>query len=213
MRKLIIVIGISLAIASSIYAQNSDNDLRSKLQFGIKAGTNISNVYDSQGEEFEANPRLGFVAGLFMAVPFGKLIGVQPEILFSRKGFNGSGTFIGLPYEFSRRSNYIDIPLMVQIKPVSFITFVGGPQFSFLLKEVDNFNNKSANTVFEESLRNTNIRKNILGFIAGADLSVKHFVVGARLGLDLLSNSENGSSNVPRYKNVWAQATIGFRIY
>eukprot|EP01035_Chromulina_nebulosa_P004934 gene4934-6703_t len=41
--------------------ENDDNiDMREKLTFGIKAGINYSNVWDEQGQDFEADPRVGF---------------------------------------------------------------------------------------------------------------------------------------------------------
>jgi hypothetical protein len=36
-------------------------------------------------------------------------------------------------------------------------------------------------------------------------------VIGARVGWDLMQNNGDGSSSTIRYKNVWYQATIGFR--
>jgi hypothetical protein len=38
-------------------------------------------------------------------------------------------------------------------------------------------------------------------------------VLSARSGWDVQRNNGDGTSSIPRYKNVWFQATIGYRFY
>ena len=45
---------------------DSDTDTRSKFILGAKLGINYSNVYDSEGQDFVADPKLGLVAGSFV---------------------------------------------------------------------------------------------------------------------------------------------------
>jgi hypothetical protein len=52
-------------------------------------------VYDSQGEEFDADSKFGLAAGAFLQIPFGKYLGIQPEVLFSQKGFKRTGRMFG----------------------------------------------------------------------------------------------------------------------
>ena len=66
-------------------------------------------------------------------------------------------------------------------------------------------------TVQQEEFENDNIRKNTLCLTFGADVNIKHFVIGARAGWDVMTNSGDGSSVTPRYKNVWIQGTLGLR--
>ena len=184
-------------------------DNRDRMLYGLKFGFNYSNVYDSQGEEFRADPKLLLVAGGFFAVPIGRYFGIQPEILFSQKGFQATGKVYGTPYNFTRTSNYIDVPLLIQLKPSEYLTLMAGPQFSYLIKQTDVFTNSNISNVQQEEFRNNNIRKNVLCFIGGFDIIVDHLVIGLRSGWDVQTNLGDGTSIIPRYKNVWYQATVG----
>jgi hypothetical protein len=207
MKKILIMILAIFSIAYQSRAQDSGSDSREKLQVGFKLGLNYSNVYDEQGDNFTADGKFGFVTGAFLSIPIGKYLGVQPEILFSQKGYQANGSILGISYTYSRTLNYIDVPLLVQLKPSPFVSLVAGPQFSYLIKQQDKFEN----TIQEQDFNNDNIRKNILGVVGGFDINPNHFVFSARVGWDVTNNNGDGTSTNPRYKNVWYQTTIGFR--
>ena len=205
-KTILIIISVAL-ISSSLYAQ----DDRSKISLGVKAGANFANVYDSEGEEFDSEGKLGLAVGAFVAIPIGQFFGIQPEVLFSQKGNKSSGSILGFDYDLTRTSNFIDIPLLFALKPSNFVTVLLGPQYSYLLKQTDVFNNPISNVVVEQEFENENVRKNIFGFITGLDINIDDFVVGARVSWDLLNNNGDGTSNTPRYKNVMGQITLGYR--
>lgn len=211
MKKTIFMIVIATLVGSTINAQNSGTDTRDALHFGLKIGANYSNVYDTKGDEFKADPKFGFVAGAFVSIPIGAILGVQPEILFSQKGFKATGVILGNTYEFTRTTSYIDIPLLIAIKPTPMITLLAGPQYSYLIKRHDKFTSGTTTIDQEQEFENDNIRKNLFCFIGGLDLNLDPIVIGARVGWDITQNNGDGSSVTPQYKNVWYQATIGFR--
>jgi len=205
-----IIIILSYTITN---AQNYETDVREKFMVGLKMGVNFSNVYDSRGEDFRADSRVGFVTGAFMAIPIGKYMGIQPEVLFSQKGFQGKGTILGQPYRFSRTTNFLDVPIFFAFKPSEFLTLLVGPQYSYVLKQTDVFENAFTTIEQEKLFVNENIRKNILCFVTGLDLTLKHFLFSARVGWDVQSNSGDGVASTPRYKNMWYQTTVGYRFY
>ena len=207
---------LSTIFTSTVLAQNFGrstgmSDFNERPTLGFKVGTNLSNVYDTQGEEFEADPKFGLATGLFLAVPLGQYLGIQPEILFSQKGYRGSGSVLGSEYSFKRSTNYIDVPLLLALKPTQYFTFLVGPQYSFLLSQKYTFKSDILDISREEQFDNENLRKNTLGFTGGFDVTMESAVLSARAGWDILSNEGDGTSNSPRYKNMWYQATIGFR--
>jgi len=213
MKIFILFITISLFTTQYCVAQTSkSSDTRSNLQFGLKAGINSSNVYDAQGDQFVANSKIGFAAGAFAIIPFGSLLGFQPEILFSQKGFKSTGYLLGSAYDLIRTTSYIDIPLLFAVKPTTFITILAGPQYSYLLKQRDEFTNTLNSSAQEQEFSNDNIRKNILSFIGGVDLNSNQFVLSLRAAWDLQNNNGDGTSTTPRYKNIWYQATFGIKI-
>jgi len=211
MKKVILILTTITILSINCDAQMAD-DTRKKFQFGLKVGTNYSNIYDSVGESFDAEGKFGLAGGIFMAVPIGKFFGVQPEILFSQKGYRQTGKFLGSNYELTRTTDYVDIPLLFSIKPANFLTLQIGPQFSFLTKRKDIFKNALTTIEQENEFKNDNIRKNTLCAVGGIDVNIKRIVIGARAGWDIQDNNGDGTSTNPRYKNAWVQATLGFRI-
>ncbi len=207
--KSIIVGAICLLCINNVSGQVEDS--RKKLAFGMKAGANLSNVWDSQGDNFRAENKYGLAGGIFLGIPLGKIVGLQPEILVSQKGFEGSGSLLGQNYSFSRTTTHVDIPLQLQIKPVRFITLVAGPQFSYLLHQKDEYTFGNNSTEQEQAFQNDNVRKNILGFVVGADLNFNHLVISGRANRDYQTNNEDGTSSTPRYKNELLQLTLGYR--
>jgi hypothetical protein len=213
MKKLIFMIAAITMIAGNIYAQENTTDFREQFQFGLKAGANYSNVYNTRGEAFVADPKIGFAGGAFVAIPIGKYLGIQPELLFSQKGFQASGIILGSTYKFTRTTSYLDVPVLFSLKPSEFLSLMAGPQYSYLIKQRDVFANATTSIEQEQEFENDNIRKNTLCFVGGFDINIKHIVVGGRVGWDLMKNNGDGTSATPTYKNVWYQVTVGYRFH
>ena len=214
MKKIKILIALGcFSIANIGVAQNEVIDNRERVTFGLKAGVNFSNIYNSQTEDFRADGKFGLAGGVALAIPIGQFLGIQPEVLFSQKGFKGDGTFLGSDYSFKRTTNFIDIPLLIAFKPSATITILAGPQYSYLLRQRDDFNSSWIDASHEEEFENENIRNNIFGFVAGVDVNINHFVFGSRVGWDITDNHGDGSSSTPQYKNVMLQATVGYTLF
>ena len=212
MKKLFIAIGLMSLFSGTVVKAQSGDDPRDLLTFGIKAGANYSNVWDAQGQNFVANSKVGFAGGAFLGIPIGRYFGFQPEVLISQKGFQGSGVLLDEPYSFSRTTTYLDIPLQLQLKPSQCLTIVIGPQYSYLLNEKDVYTYGINSTSQQQEFSNDNIRKNIFGFVVGADVIISNFIISGRAGWDLQTNNGNETSSTPRYRNQWLQLTVGFKI-
>ena len=204
MKKNIFIITALILVATSIPAQ--------EIHFGLKAGLNYSNIYDSQNEEYSADGKIGFAAGGFVSIPLVGMLGVQPELQFSQKGFQATSSILGSEVKLTRTTNYIDVPVFLSIKPNEMLTILAGPQYSYLMKQKDVFTNPITDIEVNQDFNTDNIRKNTLCFVGGVDINLSNVVLGARIGLDMFNNDGDGNSTAPRYKNVWAQATVGFRL-
>ena len=213
MKNTILTMAMVTLAAANSYSQSETPtaDKREQLHFGLKAGANYSNVYDSKGEDFVADAKFGLVGGAFISIPFGKYFGIQPEVLFSQKGYKAMGTFLGSTYSMTRTTDYIDVPLLLVFKPIENISIVFGPQYSYLLKQKDAFTGGTISSTQEQIYTNDNIRKNTFCLTGGLDLNMNHIILGLRTGWDMKNNNGDGTSTTPRYKNVWYQATLGFR--
>lgn len=202
----------AILITTSGFAQNepvTTSDTRSDFKFGFKAGINISNVYDEEGDDFVADNKVGFVGGMFLAIPLGQFLGFQPEVLYSEKGFEAKGSNILGSYEYKRTTTYLDIPLQLQIKPIEAVTLLVGPQYSYLLETKNEFNDSTTSTQ-EDDINGDNYKKNIFGFVVGADVNIQSFMISARAGWDISKSDADGDSTKPRYKNQVFQVTLGY---
>jgi len=215
MKNSILLLAIFAFSGFNSYSQTetttSTTDHRNNLSFGVKLGLNYSNVYDAQGENFVADAKFGFALGGFVSIPTGTFIGIQPELLYSQKGYKSSGKFLGNSYSMTRTTDFLDVPIYFVVKPVENISLLFGPQFSYLLKKTDDFTGGSLSASDVQNYTNDNIRKNIFGFSGGIDLNVDHLVIGVRVAWDTTTNNGDGTSFTPRYKNICYQATIGYR--
>ena len=100
MKKSLKIAVLFLLIANITIAQETSSS-RQSIQLGVKAGLNYSSVYDTKGDQFSSNAIFGFAGGAFLSIPLGTVFGLQPEFLFSQKGFKGSGYLIGSQYSFT----------------------------------------------------------------------------------------------------------------
>ena len=200
---------VTLSVTNGKAQTTTDN--RETLSFGLKLGTNYSNVYDSDNDDFVADSKFGFAAGGFVVIPFGQFIGIQPEVMYSQKGFKSSGTYFGSTYEMTRTTDFIDVPVLFAVKPIEQVTVLFGPQFSYLLSQKDEFTGGNLSSTQEQEFDNDDITKNILGLTGGVDINVDKLVFGLRAGWDIKANEGDGESSTPRYKNMWYQATVGYK--
>src|SRR4051812_4357635 len=114
MKKITYILASVLLIISA--RSNAQDDTREKIHLGGKIGLNISNVYDTKGENYSTDPKAGFVGGGFIAIPIGKYLGIQPEVLFAQKGYSATTAQEGSTYTYTRTTDHLEIPLLLQIK-------------------------------------------------------------------------------------------------
>jgi hypothetical protein len=212
MKKNFFAILALILMANTMNAQDAASSSSDQIHIGLKVGGNYSNIYDSQGEKYNADGKIGFATGAFVSIPIGKYLGIQPEILFSQKGFTATSSVLGADVKLTRTTNYIDVPVFLAIKPSEMITLLVGPQYSYLMKQNDKFTNPITNIETNTDFNTDNIRKNTFCLVGGVDINMSNIVFGARVGMDMYNNNGDGTSTTPRYKNVWAQATVGFRL-
>ncbi len=205
----VLVSTLSLSQTTKTNTNQSSTDSRENFKIGLKAGANLSNIYDEQNQDYVAEKKFGFFGGAFLSIPVSKYFGFQPEVIYSQKGFKATGDFLGVGYQFTKTTTYLDIPLLLQVKPSEYITLVGGPQFSYLLETKNEFNG-STNTVQEDAINSENYKKNIFGFAVGIDFNIDNFIITTRGGWDITKSDSNGNSTNPRYKNQVFQLGIGY---
>ena len=164
------------AAVSSAQAQN--------IRLGLRAGANYSNLAGNINNQNTYNNKFGFLGGVMLNVPVTSdgFLSVQPEVLYSQKGFENKPTeysVLGLPGTMQKREgsvnyNYLDVPVLLKVR-ASGLVFEAGPQYSYLLSA----NNKTQTTTIPafggsptttESQSKTDVsglNRNELGYLAG----------------------------------------------
>jgi hypothetical protein len=193
-------------------AQNETSDNREQLQFGIRAGVSVSNVYDERGDDFVADGKVGAVGGVVLSIPIGRYLGFQPEAIFIQKGFKGDASYLGKAYSLTRTTNHLDFPLQLKFNPAKNFSLLGGPQYSFLLSRSDKFEMGDLTVVEEEHIKNDKIQNNMFGLIFGLEFNFNKVTLTGKAGWDLEKNNDDGSTTNPRYKNQWLLFTLGLNL-
>lgn len=176
MKKIILALTISIAIAFSTQAQ-----LLPTFDLGVKGGLNFTSL-KTDGNYFSSDTKAGFLAGVWGRV--GVLgLHVQPELYYTTK----NSTLQADGQEEDVKFSTVDLPILLGTK--FGLGGIGGriqagPLFSFIVDK-DNPRN-----VFNEDV---NFKDRSSAFVAGAGLDI------ANLGIDL--RYEFGLGNINRNSN------------
>jgi hypothetical protein len=179
-------------------------------RFGLKGGLNIANMVKSSDGNFSSNSLLGFNGGGLLILPLGGIIALQPEVLFSQKGYHASGSSLFGSYDYRRFVNCLDVPLLLRLNVSGSFAIVAGPQYSYLLSTHTSFRSGDASYKQTVNNENDNIRKNIFGGAIGADINLgDNLFLYGRYTIDFKNNNGDGTSSTPAYKNQVIQFGLG----
>lgn len=196
------------AAFSQAGAENHHDELIPRI--GFKGGLSIATIVKTNDNSFSSTPLYGFNGGGVLQLPLCKLISLQPEILFSQKGYRTKGSDLTGDYDYRRYLNFLDIPLLLRINASKDLGIVVGPQYSYLLSTHTKFT--SGTTSYEQTIKNENdnITKNIFGGVIGLDINLNDnlFLYG-RYTIDFRNNNGDGTSSTPAYKNQVVQLGLG----
>lgn len=117
--KKIVFIGLSVLCGFCMQAQS----------FGVKGGFNFSNLKGEGPDDF--NVLTSYHVGLLYEVYVLDFLSIQPELLYSVQGAERRNEDVKL--------NYFTVPAVLKIYLSDGFNIQGGPQFSMLLSESDNF--------------------------------------------------------------------------
>jgi hypothetical protein len=169
---------------------------------GIKAGANINKI-DGKGlkEEFQYGYSLGGFAELY----FNNKWGIQPEVLWNQYRTKTTNDFDevipgGTSDLKGIKLNYLSIPLLLNFRPVQFITLQAGPQFGILINK-DQGLLKNGQQAFSSG---------DLSMLGGVQLNVGKLKVGGRYQIGL--NNINDIDNSTKWKNQGFQIYAGIKL-
>ena len=108
------------------------------VKFGIKAGANVANVNgDFSSSITDWKNRVGFCGGIFLELNIGRILTIQPEVLYTMKGAEATLEEGDLTGTGKLRFDYLEIPVLLKVRiPTGAVhPFIfAGPAFGFNLK-------------------------------------------------------------------------------
>ena len=126
--KTIVRMALPLALLISVPLQAQD------ITVGVKGGINIADVSSDAFDldDADLSSKTGFVGGAYANFGLGGVFAIQPEVLYSQKGFKLDET--GSPLEASLKTNYFEIPVLLKAQfPLTMLrpAVYAGPVVSF----------------------------------------------------------------------------------
>ena len=215
MKKIFLLAAAGLLSAASAHAQS--------IKFGLKAGANLSNLSGDLANQSQYNNRLGFQGGAMLNIGLvdKDFFSIQPEVLYSQKGFkyaDQSVTVLGNTFRNTGnvRYDYLDVPVLLKIKTQG-IFFEAGPQYSYLMNistdRQQTLNGNVQGTAGSGTSNLDNVNRNELGYAAGLGYqSSQGFLLGLRYNGAFTDFAKDGYSNndFKNARNSVFQAYIGF---
>jgi len=221
-------------------------------KWGIKAGGNLSSLsdmverYPKDDDGYHTTQKdgsgqfLGFHVGVFANIHsknWSNIINFQPELLFSIQGGKhkrneglGGPIWQHLVFKFG----YLQLPLLLEIKPIANLGFLVGPQFGLnisrkvtvtffddywdrIIVAYPNTNMKKSETKsgsdFDDEIFNGGLKKIDVAVVLGLQYSIQRVTIGARYNLGLINGNDiptgYGSATKGWRSNV-IQASLGF---
>lgn len=165
------------------------------VKLGLKAG---ANVYKIDGKSFTNEFKWGYHLGGMAELMFTKKWGIQPEVLFFQS-YTKTGYSFDTLYNAinpgtlkSVKLDQLAIPILINWRPISILTFQAGPQFSVMMSKDQNLLQNG-----KEAFKNGNV--DILG---GVQLNLLFLRIYGRYGLGL-TNINNIDA-----RDKWKSSTI-----
>jgi opacity protein-like surface antigen len=223
--KKILILSLALILGIGATAQ---------VKFGVKAGLNLSSVSDvkveGEGVSVTAIENDGMTAGFhvggFVNFSFGQYIGLQPELLYSMQGGKQKlssvasqvSPNVSIGYNFS----YINIPILLDIKPFANFSILVGPQIGFNIYKSATITTTADETTksgsdlddyLEEEFGKNPFKSFDFAAVVGVQYTfIEHLTVGARYDLGLTNTFSLSESGVDTtgWKNSVIQISVGW---
>ncbi len=175
----LLLIAIALFFSTAAYSQYS--------HLGVRAGLNLSNM-TVEGNN-DSNLKYGFHIGLFDKMMVNESFAVQPELLYTSKGFkNNFDESLIADGQANFNLNYIEVPVKLVYNLSEDFEFQFGPYFSYLVNanvdtdaEVLNFFNIDTN----DDINRDYFNAFDFGLTAGLGFTLDPVVLGFNYNLGL----------------------------
>ena len=192
MKTKLLILAIFSIVGNAAFSQ--------KFNIGFKGGANINKL---TGKTFSDQFSYGYHLGGFFSVGLGNKFAIQPEVLFNQVNVDTSNNFSTV-YKFNKvdkvQLKYLSIPILLNYKPIKFLTLQAGPQFGVLI-------NKS-NTLVENG--RDAFKGGDFSMLGGVQVNISHLKIYGRYAVGL--NNLNDIDDKEKWKSQSIQLGVGFTL-
>ena len=191
-KKIFMALALVAGIGSASMAQS--------FHLGIKGGANLLKLDNTS---FSQEFKFGYNLGAFAEIYLGDKIGFQPELMWSQAAFKtGSnlGSLSPVVSDADVKLAYLQVPVLLNIRPAKFFTIQVGPQYSILINE-----SRSVLQNGQDAFKNGD-----LSMLAGGQINLGGLKVGARYAVGL--NNLTDVANQTAWKSSGIQLYVGLKI-
>jgi hypothetical protein len=215
MKKLLLSAAVALGAVAAAPAAHAQG-----LRFGVKAGANLSNLAGDLVNQDQYKNRFGFQGGVMLNFGLGDILSIQPEVLYSQKGFKYADEQYTSPLGTYRntgnvRYDYLDVPILVRVRAAG-VFFEVGPQYSYLMNvstdRTQTFNGNTVGNAGSGTTDLSNVKRNELGYVGGLGYQASNGVMlGVRYSGAFTDFAKDGYSNddFRNARNSTFQAYVG----
>jgi hypothetical protein len=216
MKTLLLSASVALLAAAAAPAAHAQG-----IRFGVKAGANLSNLAGDLTNQDQYNNRWGFHGGIMVNFGIADIVSIQPEVLYSQKGFKYADqniTVLNNTYRNSGnvRYDYLDVPILVRVRAAGAF-FEVGPQYSYLMNASTNreqtLNGNNVSNIGSGTTDLSNVRRNEFGYAAGLGFQASNgFMIGVRYNgafTDFAKNSNYSNDEFRNARNSTFQGYVG----
>lgn len=154
-------------IAITILSSSGFTQVKPVLKAGIINATwkgdarqSFGSLIDKTDGYITERSRTGFYAGAAVDIPLNDIISIEPGFIYTQRGYGVRGNLTinalkidALNARATAQMHYIDMPVLLKVKPAGGFTVFAGPQVSYLV----NNNLRADVNVLGFSLLNTNL--------------------------------------------------------
>ena len=173
------------------------------INFGAKAGVNISSINGDEVESFDS--RTGFHVGFVAEIVISETFSFQPELLYSAQGADYSEDGFEA-FEGTVKLDYLNVPLMAKFYVGEGFSLEAGPQIGLLLSATDDYGDGEED--IKEYVKGTDFGVNLgVGYKMEGGLN---FSARYNLGLSNDLDVDDFEAEGAEYKNSVIQVSVGY---
>lgn len=106
-----------------------------------EAKETFTSIIDQTNGIIEPRKRTGFYIGAGADIPLGDMVSIEPGLVYTQRGYGLKGNLTinklkieALNARATSQMHYIDLPVLIKVKPAGGLTIFAGPQISYLVK-------------------------------------------------------------------------------